>query len=111
MGFNSFQNDTATLNRYTRDVAGDRVLQESIPVECDVQLEDKRIVSREGEEVTTTAAVYVTPNATLLSKTVAELTQSDWGFDYEGVERNVESFDRVREPARDVIDHYLLRLR
>src|SRR5690625_2667141 len=110
MAFDSFQNDTATLKRYGRDIAGDPVLIESIPVECDVQLGNKRVVSRDGEEVTTTARVYVTPNAALLEKTVAELL-GQGKLEYEGREKDVEVFDRVRAPGADKIDHYLLRLR
>lgn len=110
MSFSAFQNDTGILKRYTFS-GGDFKAAESIPVECDVQLQNKRIVSREGEEITTSAVVFVTPNPALLAKTMEELTANRWRFEYEGSEWEVEVIHRVRKPARDEIDHYELRLR
>lgn len=110
MSFSAFQNDTGILKGYTFS-GGDFQLAESIPVECDVQLQNRRVVSRDGEETATSAVVFVTPNPALLAKTMEELTAYRWRFDYEGSEWEVEVIHRVRKPARDVIDHYELRLR
>lgn len=111
MSFRSFQNDAATLNRYKREFNGDMTLVEQIPVECDVQFEYKRIISRDGEEVTTSAAVFVTPNEALLAKSMKDLRQQPWRLAYGGDEHDVEAFDRIRKPGRDQIDHFELRLR
>lgn len=110
MEFDDFQNDTGNLRRYDLDFSGSPSIAEDIPVELDVQFENRRSYNREGEQIDSTASAYVTPNNALNSKSVSELNK-DWRLLYDGEEIQVERIHRVRKPAQNVIDHYRLVLR
>ena len=111
MAFKSFQNDAATLKRYDVDFTGSLVEVQSIPVGCDVQLHSRRSVDANGEEFTTSAVVFITPNTDLNAVTIENLTKKTWRLDYEAVESPVGSIKRVRKPGKDKISHYELELK
>lgn len=107
MAFNSFQNDTGTLRQIGTDFAGNIETFQSITIKCDVQFEVKRMTSREGEDITTLATVFVTPSSSINSLQ----TNAKWQFDYSGETYTVERFMRVRFPASSAISHYQFYLR
>jgi hypothetical protein len=111
MAFSSFQNDTATLKRYAPDQFGTLIATQTVPIVCDVQLQSRRSVDTNGEEFTTSAVVFVTPNSGLLDVTIDSLTKKTWFLEYEGTESPVGSVRRVRKPAKDEISHYELELK
>lgn len=110
MAFSSFQNDGATLNRYSLDFSGSLSLDQAIPVQADVQYRNSRSLNSEGEEIVTSADVFVTPNPVLDGLSIELLTKSTWKLDYEGVETMVATLKRVRYPGKDKISHYELKL-
>lgn len=107
MEFNSFQNDTAKLIQFGLDFGGNKATIKSIDVQCDVQFEVKRITNSSGEEVTTFAKVFVSPNTKLNNLN----TNDTWLFDYKDEQYTVERFMRVRYPGSSAISHYELMLK
>lgn len=107
MVFNSFQNDTATLQRLALDFGGNKTVQQSISVKCDVQFQVKRTTNSDGEEITTVATAFVSP----LPSLTALSAHKQWQFVYQGVTYQVERYRRVRFPASPAVSHYELDLR
>ena len=111
MAFDSFQNDSATLQRNSKDFSGSYVVDLSIAVVCDVQFKRTRTTNTNGELIVTNAEVYLTPTGQLNAVSVQDLTEKKWTFLYGNVTYQVEKIDRVRRPAADIIDHYMILLR
>lgn len=107
MEFNSFQNDTATLNQFMLDDNGNMGTIKSISIRCDVQFEVRRITNNQGEQVTTTAKVFATPTPQLDKVN----TYGSWTLLYKGETYTVERFMRVRYPASSAISHYEIYLK
>lgn len=107
MVFNGFQNDTATLKRFSLDFGGNKAEMQVIKVSCDVQWEVRRITNSAGEEITTVAKVFISPSNALNN---VNLT-ARWVLDYNGSEYGVERFSRVRFPASPAVSHYELLLK
>jgi hypothetical protein len=109
MEFKAFQNDVGVLRRYEINRKGTKEEAEAIVVKCDVQYKQDRRV-RDGEEIHTSALVFVTANPAIDAVPLATLRASTWRLQYDGTDNPVMTIERVRKPANRQISHYELTL-
>lgn len=105
MAFSAFQNDVGVLRRYEIDRSGTKQEVDAIVIKCDVQYKQSRRV-RDGEELNTTATVYITSNPVIDGIPLSTLRASTWRLQFEGTDNPVATIERVRVPAKNKISHY-----
>lgn len=98
--YDIFNTDSATLAKVTEEFDGTPTVGTAFTVECDVDWHFKRVVNREGEEVTSPGITFINPHNNI------DVNHRNWRFTFEGETYKLEQLSRVKNIGTGTVSHY-----